>query len=58
MEEEEEDPKRGSDIKTLQEVFTVTENSLELLKKHDPNPPRSGTVAHSVEQSSDISRNL
>lgn len=48
--DDDDEPLRGLDIKTLREVFTGLDTIIEKIKERDPNPARSGTVAHSVEQ--------
>ncbi|MPC93985.1 hypothetical protein E2C01_089135 [Portunus trituberculatus] len=52
--DEEEEPVRGLDIKTLRECLGGIEKALETLKECDPNPARSSKVAHDVEKSVQI----
>ncbi|MPC71266.1 Tigger transposable element-derived protein 1 [Portunus trituberculatus] len=49
--DEEEEPVRGLDIKTLRECFGCIEKALETMKQCDPNHARSSKVAHDVEKS-------
>ncbi|MPC71487.1 hypothetical protein E2C01_065765 [Portunus trituberculatus] len=49
--DEEEEPVRGLDIKTLRECLGGIEKALETLKERDPNPAKSSKVAHDVEKS-------
>ncbi|MPC62363.1 hypothetical protein E2C01_056448 [Portunus trituberculatus] len=49
--DEEEEPVRGLDNKSLRECLGGIEKALETLKEHDPNPARSSKVAHDVEKS-------
>ncbi|MPC64343.1 hypothetical protein E2C01_058457 [Portunus trituberculatus] len=49
--DEEEEPVRGLDIKTLRECLGGIEKALETPEEHDPNPARSIKVAHDVEKS-------
>ncbi|MPC48520.1 hypothetical protein E2C01_042294 [Portunus trituberculatus] len=54
---DEEEPVRGLDIKTLRECLGIGK-PLETLMERDPNPARSSKVAHDVEKSQNLSRNL
>ncbi|MPC95023.1 Tigger transposable element-derived protein 1 [Portunus trituberculatus] len=49
--DEEKEPVRGLDIKTLRECLGGIERALETLKERDPNSARSSKVAHDVEKS-------
>ncbi|MPC81563.1 Tigger transposable element-derived protein 1 [Portunus trituberculatus] len=46
--DEEEEPVRGLDMKTLRECLGGIEKALETLKERDANPARSSKVAHDV----------
>ncbi|MPD03658.1 hypothetical protein E2C01_099301 [Portunus trituberculatus] len=52
--DEEEEPVREVDIKTLKECLGGIKKVLETLKERDPNPARSSKVAHEVEKSVQI----
>ena len=56
--EEDEEPQRCLNIKTLREAFSFIEQGLELLTDHDPNPARSATAVHGVQQSLKIYREI
>ncbi|KAK4320205.1 hypothetical protein Pmani_008924 [Petrolisthes manimaculis] len=43
-------PQRGLDIKTLREIYTTIDETLDKVKERDPNPARSAAFAHSVEE--------
>ncbi|MPC36375.1 hypothetical protein E2C01_029831 [Portunus trituberculatus] len=49
--DEEEEPVRGLDIKTLTECLSGIEKALKTLKECYPNPARSSKLAHDVEKS-------
>ncbi|MPC18226.1 Integrin alpha-PS3 [Portunus trituberculatus] len=49
--DEDEEPVRGLDIKTLRECLGGIKKALETMKECDPNPARGSKVAHHVEKS-------
>lgn len=55
---QEEETVRGLDVKTLQEVFSSIEHAMELLKECDPNPARSDTAVHGVQQALKVYRDM
>ncbi|KAK3870200.1 hypothetical protein Pcinc_024545 [Petrolisthes cinctipes] len=57
-EEEEKEPERGLDVKTLSEVFSSNDHTMELLKERDANPARSGAAAHAVGQAMKMYREI
>ena len=57
-EEGEREPVRGLDIKTLQQTLKHIDSAIELLQERDPNPNRSGNVAHHLEQGIKIYREM
>ncbi|KAK4320480.1 hypothetical protein Pmani_008646 [Petrolisthes manimaculis] len=49
-------PQRGLDIKTLREICTTIDETLDKVKERDPNPARSAAFAHSVEEALKVYR--
>lgn len=56
--DDEEEPVRGLDLKTLREIFSDLQHIIDRLKEHDPNPSRSSTAAQSLEDSLKVYREM